>query len=261
MKYIIGNWKMYLSPHESEKLARGLVLGYKLKAKSYQLVLCPSFDSLLTVGKIIKKSPFALGAQDVFWEEKGAYTGEESVGNLKEIGCQYIIVGHSERRHQLGETDEIVAKKFTAVLRAGLTPILCVGETAAELKSGKKKQVIQRQLTTALSLIGNCHPAGDHPKGEKLEIENLIVAYEPVWAIGTGTPETPEGARITHKFIREFLNKKFPEISKHIHIIYGGSVNSPNIAGFLRYSEIEGALVGGASTKLKEFVKIIQLTY
>lgn len=262
MKYIIANWKMYLSFKQSAKLAHDLVLdfdptghhpkGDKFQVSGFKLVICPSFDSLESVGKIIKKSPFALGAQDVFWESPptggGAYTGEESIRNLKELGCEFIIVGHSERRHKLNETDEMVAKKFVAVARAGLIPILCIGETAAELQARKKEKVLERQLITALSPL----------QPTTYNLQAILIAYEPVWAIGTGTPETPENARTTHKFIREFLNKEFPQISEVAHIIYGGSVNSSNIAGFLRYQEIEGSLVGGASTKLKEFLAIIE---
>ncbi len=254
MKYIIANWKMYLTPSESAKLARSLVSNIRSSARGgsrVKLVICPSFDSLEIVGKIIKKSPFVLGAQDVFWQEQGAYTGEESVKSLKELGSKYIIVGHSERRYNFGETNEMVAKKFRAVLGVGLTPILCIGETRAEHDADKRNQVLERQLVSALSEIRNL----------KLKIIDLLVAYEPVWAIGTGTPETPENARDAHKFIRDLLNKKFANLNKHTRVIYGGSVNFKNISGFLKYSEIDGALIGGASTKLGEFVNIIRNSF
>ena len=246
MKYIIANWKLYLSPSQSVALAKKLVADYK-NGQEARLVLCPSFDALGEVGKIIKISNFNLGAQDVFWEERGAFTGEESINSLKSLGCKFVIVGHSERR-RLGETDEIIAKKLITTAVAGLTPVLCVGETKDELDAGTKEEVIKRQLIIALSGL----------KSKSHKLKELIIAYEPVWAIGTGIPETPKNARSSHRFIRELLDKNFLKFSKVTHIIYGGSVNSENIHGFLKFSEIDGALVGGASIKATEFMKIIK---
>jgi len=249
MKIFIANWKMQLSIKEGVNLAKKIKEKLETKNKLAKVVLCPSFDSLGFVAKAIRsnqKSRIFLGAQDVFWEERGAYTGEVSVLNLKEIGCGYVILGHSERR-KLGETDEEVRKKVMAVLKAGLIPIICIGETLLERKEGKTKDVIRKQLAAIFD-------------GLKLKIKNqIIIAYEPVWAIGTGVYANPKDVGIARDLIFKFLQNYFNENQlKKIFIIYGGSVDSKNIYEFLTVGKMEGALVGGASLNTNEFLKIIQ---
>lgn len=212
---------------EAEKLAKA--------SDIEDLIICPPFPFLETVAKTIKKAK--LGAQDIFWEERGAYTGEVSPPELKSLCVEYAIIGHSERR-KLGETDEMVAKKVQAAVQEGIMPILCVGESKEERSAGKAKAVVQRQVAAGLSLVN----------GQKL---NVIIAYEPIWAIGTGTPDTPENTIEMVQFITGGL--------KNISVIYGGSVTSRNAEEFLKHKEIAGALVGGASLKGEEIKKIVEI--
>ncbi len=235
MKTIIANWK--LNP---ASLAEAIKLAKESDVEG--LIICPPFPFLEEVAKVIKKA--ALGAQDLFWEEKGAFTGEVSGTQLKEDGAQYVIIGHSERRQNLGETDEMVAKKIAAALKDGFTPILCVGETRAERDKNKTKEVVEREIRVGLSR------AFSEPK-------SLIVAYEPVWAIGTGTPDTPENMLEMVNFIKGLLRTIGSKLA--VSIIYGGSVKSDNAEKFLKYKEIEGALVGGASLKGEEIKKIVEI--
>lgn len=229
-KIIIANWKLNpASLVEAEELAK--------TSDVEGLVICPPFPFLKSVAVVIKKSQ--LGAQDLFWEDKGAYTGEVSGSQLKDLGVKFVIVGHSERRQNLGETDEMVAKKIAATLQDGLTPILCVGETRAQRDAGETKEVIARELKIGLSLIENL-------------IGNIIIAYEPIWAIGTGTPDTPENMLEMVQFIQTKI--------KNAKVIYGGSVTSKNAEGFFKHQEIEGALVGGASLRGEEIKKIVEIS-
>lgn len=241
--------KKILFPERARRMNRGV-----------EVVLCPSFDSLKSVAEVLKiKSPLkvggskgglCLGAQDMFWEKRGAFTGEESALNLKEAGCEYVILGHSERR-KLGETDEDVRKKTIAALKAGLIPIVCIGETLAEKKKGKTKQVIQRQISAIFS--GMRFPRG--PKG----FTPIIIAYEPVWAIGTGIYAKVSDVKKVRDFILKFLKGYLSQKQmKNIIIIYGGSVDSKNISEFLIKGGMEGALVGGASLDAREFINIIK---
>jgi triosephosphate isomerase len=235
-KIIVANWKMNPeSLAEAQKLA---------KASDLEgLIICPPFPFIPAVAKIIKKAE--LGAQDVFWEERGAYTGEVAGVQLKDLGVKYVIVGHSERRKNLGETDEMIAKKIAAGVKAGLTPILCVGETKAEREANKTQAVVKQQLKIGLSLI------------ENLPIKNFIIAYEPVWAIGTGTPDTPASTLSVIQLIKS--------VTVHLpfgtRVIYGGSVNAGNVKDFLQHQQIEGALVGGASLKSAEIKAIVKNGY
>ncbi len=215
------------------------------------IVIAPPFVFIEEVAKVLKKA--RLGAQDVFWENPpaggGAFTGEVSAQELKNLCVEYVIVGHSERRHKLGETDEIVAKKLKAATDTGLVPILCIGETEEEKNAGKREAVLERQLKTALSDL-------------QLTTNNLqpFVAYEPVWAIGTGNPETPESALATIKFIKELLkNFRISDFGFRVSVLYGGSVNSQNLQDYIKYKEVDGALVGGASLQEEEIKKIIKL--
>jgi len=236
-KLIIANWKMNpATTKEAIRLAQ--------ESDVEGLVICPPFLFLEEVSKIIKKAK--LGAQDCFWEEKGAYTGEISPKELKSLGVKYVIIGHSERRQNLGETDEIVAKKIIATVNNNLTPILCVGETKEERASGKTEEVVKRELKIGLSLLAN-----------QPHTLNPIIAYEPIWAIGTGIPDTPENMVNMVKFIKETLVASGYTLSPKI--IYGGSVNSKNEKSFLKHKEIDGALVGGASLKSKEIKKIVEI--
>lgn len=248
----IANWKMNLSSAETAALVSEL--GKSIDKKSVDkvdIVVCPSFTALPPANKLLeKKNPakLELGAQNVFWEEKGAFTGEISVKMLKEAGCSFVVVGHSERRQNLGETDEMVNKKIKAVLGAGLVPVVCVGETFAEREKGIRDVVVARQTGKALEgveLFGN---------------KKIIIAYEPVWVIGTGQAVAPEDAEHSHRMIREALLEIFPvdAVEKHFQIIYGGSVDSKNIRELVSREGIDGVLVGGASLKTAEFAKMIK---
>lgn len=248
----IANWKMNLSVAETTNLAVSIGERFeKNDLKKAEIVLCPSFTSLFSLSDVLKKNNplnFRLGAQDVFWEEKGAYTGEISTKMLKEVGCDYVIVGHSERRQNLGETDEMVNRKVKVALEYDIVPIVCVGETFEERQKGIRDVVVDRQTAKALEgveLFGN---------------KKIIIAYEPVWVIGTGQAVDPEDAEHSHRMIREALLEIFSAdiVEKHFQIIYGGSVDSGNIRDFLDKESIEGVLVGGASLKAEEFVKMIK---
>lgn len=218
------------------------------EVKGAEIVICPSFISLQEVGRLIKEANLKLGAQDIFWEEKGAYTGEISPLMLEEMGCEYVIVGHSERRKYLNETEEMIHKKIRIVLKERLTPILCVGETFEERQNGAKDYVIMRQLNSALEGI------------KLITGQKIIIAYEPVWVIGSGQAVQPSEAGSTRDLIRQTLLDLFPAdvIDSDIRIIYGGSVNSANVRQFLSEARMDGVLVGGASLKAEEFIGIVK---
>ncbi len=244
-KLIIFNWKS--NPHNADsalKLARTVENSVSAK-KNFEIVIAPPFPFLEDVGKIIKKAK--LGAQDAFWEDVGSYTGEVSWRQEKYLKVKYVIVGHSERRRYLNETDEMINKKVKAALKAGLKVVLCVGENSAIRRRGKKviESFIKNQFQKDLRNIGN----------RKSETGNLIAAYEPIWAIGAGRPDTPEDALKTIKFIKKFLIAKRYTINPKV--LYGGSIDSKNIAEFLKYPEIDGVLVGQASLKTGEIKKMI----
>ncbi len=229
-------------------------------AKSYDkksVVVVPPFPFLAAVGKALRKA--ALGAQDVFWGSEGAYTGEVSPFQLKALGVRYVIVGHSERRH-LGETDEAVNRKVKAALSASPKVILCVGEPWTVRKRGfaAAKNFVKKQLTKDLKGIGNYLATRDPAKPEKLEIENLLMAYEPIWAIGTGRAATPADASAMAQFIKKFLKAQSSKLKACV--LYGGSVNAGNVGAFLAEPDIDGALVGGASLKPGEFKRMIAIS-
>ncbi len=212
--------------------------------KDREVLVCPPFTAIYAVKREIEGSPIKLGAQNMFYEEKGAFTGEISPLMLKDLGCSYVILGHSERRHIFGETDELINKKVASAVKHGLVPILCVGELLEERESGKTKNVVERQLLEGL-------------KGLK-EGDEFVIAYEPVWAIGTGKTATPEQAQEVHKFIRELLAENFGrEKAERVRILYGGSVKPENIKGLMEMPDIDGALVGGASLRAASFAKIV----
>lgn len=243
-KIIIGNWKMQLSVRESTALARRLRVGVK-KTKT-TVVLCPSFPALAPVGEAIRGGAIALGAQDLFWETKGQYTGEVSGAALRELGCSFVIVGHSERRAHLGENDEMVNKKVAAALAARLTPILCVGETREERERGERDAVLRRQVHVALRGLTSA------------QVGKVIVAYEPVWVIGSGKAVPPEDAVRAHGKIRHAVEEVAGAAVK-TRVIYGGSVDSNNGVGFLREAAVDGCLVGGASLRAAEFLKLVRI--
>jgi triosephosphate isomerase len=223
-----------------------------LKRKFYtfgeaDIVICPPFTALSKVGDEISDSSIMLGAQDVYWEEEGAFTGEVSPKMLKDVGCRYVIVGHSERRALLGETDETVNKKARVVLKYGMVPIMCIGERIEERDNGTTFEVLEKQLTRGLKDF------------TKEEILRLIIAYEPVWAIGTGRTATPQQAQEAHRFIRDFIERQYDkEASSKMRIQYGGSVKPDNIANLMAEEDIDGALVGGASLDVNTFVQIVE---
>jgi triosephosphate isomerase len=243
--FVAGNWKMNTTATEAEQLVFEML--EKLdRIEGVEKVLCPPFVSLVAVNMMLRGSSIKLGAQNMHFETEGAYTGEISPPMLSEL-CEFVILGHSERRWYFGETDEIVNKKVKAALANKLQPILCVGERLAENEAGKTEEVVNRQVTAALNSIE--------------PVSNLVIAYEPVWAIGTGKAASGEQAAATIQFIRGVLAKLWNKsIAQDLRILYGGSVNSANIAEFISYPEIDGALVGGASLKAEEFVSIVEQT-
>jgi triosephosphate isomerase len=246
-KLIVFNWKMNPdSYHEAEKLAQS-VLDAAKESKKADIVICPPFIYLLGLAGLLKKTSIKLGAQNVFWEDKGAFTGEISPMMLRDLGVQYVIVGHSERRRYLDETDEMINKKVKAGLSAGLKVILCVGEDLKIRRRGKKAVMnfVKKQLEKDLK----------GTKNYKLKIKNLIVAYEPIWAIGTGVPCAPEDAAEMIKFIKNILITHYSLLNPMV--LYGGSVTGENIEYYIKYKEIDGALVGGASLKPEQFINII----
>lgn len=246
MKTIIANWKMNVGVRESVALARGTLLMLRGRKIIPEVVACPSFVALSEVHKVVARSSVALGAQDVFWEEQGSYTGEVSVRMLAELGVSHVIIGHSERRALFGETDGMVNKKVLVALAQGLTPVLCIGETQEQHAVGTQQDAVLSQLTAALSGVRF------KPR------DRLLVAYEPVWAIGSGqTPEVPDIVTM-HAFIRARLHEMFPNVAASaFHVLYGGSVDGENAYRFLREDEVNGVLVGGASVKLNQFKDIV----
>ena len=211
------------------------------------VVVCPPFTALSSVAQALKGSRIGLGAQDLFWEAQGAFTGEVSPAMLADAGCRYVIIGHSERRTHFGETDQAVQRKLAAALRQPLTPIACIGETLAEREAGQTFTVLARQLDVGLKGLS----AG--------QMSSTILAYEPVWAIGTGRNATPEQAQEAHAFIRQWLGKSFgSEVAQAVRIQYGGSVNAANAENLLQQPDVDGALVGGASLKAEAFSAIVK---
>jgi len=243
--FVAGNWKMNTTATEAERLV--LEMLDKLdRIKGVEKVLCPPFVSLVAINMMLQSSAIKLGAQNMYFEIKGAYTGEISPVMLSEL-CEFVILGHSERRGYFGETDEIVNKKVKTALANELKPILCVGERLAENEAGKTEEVINRQVTAALN--------GIEP------VRDLVIAYEPVWAIGTGKAASSAQAAATIQSIRDVVAKLWNKsIAQDLRILYGGSVTSANIAEFISHPEIDGALVGGASLKAEEFVSIVEQT-
>ncbi|MFV1951310.1 MAG: triose-phosphate isomerase [Nitrospinota bacterium] len=246
-RIIAGNWKMNKVIEESLSLVKELKGAVQGINDSIEIVVSPPFTTLSVINDIIKGSNILLAAQDVFWEDKGAYTGEISPVMLKDVGCKYTIIGHSERRQYFNETNETVNKKTKTVLRNDLSVIVCVGETLEE-----------RENETTFSVIGTQIRDGLKGLGQK-DMEQVVIAYEPVWAIGTGKTATPSQANEVHIFIRDTIKEMFgDETASSITIQYGGSVNPSNITELMSESDIDGALVGGASLDSGSFIQIIK---
>ena len=248
-KVIAGNWKMNNDLKETQNLISKLSSGLPLDNLNCDVVVCPPFTSLFEAQTLLKDTKVKLGAQNMYYESSGAFTGEISVAMLKSVGCEYVILGHSERRTIFGETDELINNKIKKAISSGLKPIFCIGELLEEREAGITENIIEKQLKFGLKNISS------------EEIVNVIIAYEPVWAIGTGKTASPEQAEEVHKFIRSLIDEKYGEsISQNIIIQYGGSVNSKNAKELLFQKNIDGALIGGASLKADSFIEIIQAT-
>ena len=239
---------MYKIITEAIELANGLKRElFDLDAQDIDIVLCPAFTALSEVSEVIADSNLQLGAQDCFWQDEGAFTGEVSGLMLKDVGAKYVIIGHSERRQYFGETNESVNKKVKAVLKQGLTPIVCVGETLKERENRKTFKVLDDQMHYGLKDLS------------EEEVSKIVIAYEPVWAIGTGKTATSAQAEEAQKYIRQFLSKMYnQEIADNIRIQYGGSVKSENITELMKEPDVDGALVGGASLTVESFALIVK---
>jgi triosephosphate isomerase len=243
---IVGNWKMNNSTAESVELVEKLKASMKNMA-GVEVVVAPPFTSMDKVRGAIKGSNIKLCAQNLFWEDKGAYTGEVSPLMIKDLGCEYVVIGHSERREYFKESDEIINKKIKAALRNKLKAIVCVGETLKEREDGKMIEVIESQIKKGLKDLS------------VNEAKELTIAYEPVWAIGTGRNATPSQANEVHAYIRKLLSQIFNEdVASNIKILYGGSVKPSNSAELMSEKEIDGALVGGASLEADSFAQIVR---
>ncbi|PKL81506.1 MAG: triose-phosphate isomerase [Ignavibacteriae bacterium HGW-Ignavibacteriae-3] len=246
-KVIAGNWKMNNDLNGTVSLISEMKKEMQGKNLPAEVIVCPPFTNLETASALLKDSSIKLGAQNIYFEESGAFTGEISPDMLKSAGCEFVIIGHSERRTIFGETDLSINKKIKTAIRHGLKPIFCIGETLEEREKGVTFNVIESQLRKGLEGI------------TETELQNLILAYEPVWAIGTGKNATPEQAQEVHKFIRTLISKLFSaNFSHQIVIQYGGSVKAENAKELLSQPDIDGALVGGACLKADSFVKIIE---
>ena len=240
---VAGNWKMHNTIGESIALAQAIKEGSK-DIKNGEVIIAPPFTSLYSVGVAIKGSQVSLAAQNMHYEDKGAFTGEIAPGMLKDVGCAYVLLGHSERRKYFHETDEDINSKVKKALAIGLKPILCVGETEDERVKGVTQLVVEKQIKKALSGVD--------------KIDKVVIAYEPVWAIGTGKVATSAQAEEVHSFIRGILKELYGDVSQSIRILYGGSVTKDNIGELIGMENIDGALVGGASLKPEAFLGIIQ---
>ena len=239
---VAGNWKMHKTIGEAVELARAIKEG-TADVKGGEIVVAPVFTALSSVYAVIKESRVKLAAQNIYFEEKGAFTGEVAPGMAKDAGCEYVIIGHSERRKYFHETDASVNAKIKKALETGLKPIICVGETEEEREQGVTEFVVGLQLRRGLHSIEN--------------VNEITIAYEPVWAIGTGKNATPDQAQEVHTFIRSELEKLYGPVGASLRVLYGGSVTADNIGDLAAMKDIDGALVGGASLKSETFISII----
>lgn len=244
--FIAGNWKLHKTISEAVQLTKKIHKKVN-KEKETEIVIIPPFTALSEVKKVLSKSQILTGAQDVFWEESGAYTGEIAPSMIKDAGCDFVVVGHSERRQYFGDTDEHINKKIKAALNAGLFSIMCLGESLEERENNETFNKIKKQVSQGLKDL------------EADQIKNVIIAYEPIWAIGTGRTATPEQAEEVHAFIRNQLTEMGgKETSSCAIILYGGSVKPKNAFSLIKEKNINGALIGGASLKADSFVDIIK---
>jgi len=242
---IAGNWKMHSTIAEAEQLALA-VLRTAAEAQDRQVMIAPPFTALAAVADILHDSGIILGAQNICWAEKGAFTGEISPVMLKDVGCSMAIIGHSERRHIFGEPDALINQRLTGALEHGIIPVLCIGEQLEEREAGTTMQILERQVNKGLAGISSLDPT------------RLVIAYEPVWAIGTGKTATVTQAQEAHAFVRELLAARFEKnIASQIRILYGGSVNPDNVDSLMSQDDVDGALVGGAALQAESFGRII----
>lgn len=242
-KLIVGNWKMNGSLVANQQLLEGLTASHPAVTPSCAVAVCVPFLYLAQVQGLLSGSAVAWGAQDVSAHEQGAYTGETSAHMLRDFGCRYVLVGHSERRQYHGETDPVVAAKAQRALASGITPIVCVGESLSQRESGQTMAVVKSQLAAVIHTVGHC-------------ITEVVVAYEPVWAIGTGRTATPEQAQEVHHMLRNQLTAACGKASTP-KILYGGSMNATNASALLACPDIDGGLIGGASLKVQDFMSIV----
>lgn len=243
---IAGNWKMFKTGTESVTTATRLV-ELASEVVDTDIMIAPTFLSLPLVSQVVAGSNVKVGAQNLFYENEGAYTGEVSAPMVKAAGADYVIIGHSERRQYFEETDETVCKKITATLKAGLIPVFCIGETGAQRDEEKTFSVLDKQVSNGLNNFGSD------------ALKTLVIAYEPVWAIGTGKTATPKQVAQVHEYIRKLVSNKFGNaLAKSIRILYGGSVKPGNVSEIMEINDVDGALVGGASLDADTFIKIIR---
>jgi len=240
-----GNWKMNKTIAEAASMVKALKSAVA-DVKDVEILVCPTFTALSAVNNEIKDSNIKLGAQNLFWEPKGAFTGEISPAMVKDSGCSYVIIGHSERRQYFAETDETVNKRTKAAFGAGLTPIVCVGETLQEREKNITFKVVEKQVKDGLAGLTDEQAA------------QLVIAYEPVWAIGTGKTATPEQAQEVHAFIRKIYKDMYKDASDKVRILYGGSVNPKNVSDLMKQPDIDGGLVGGASLEADSFTQLVK---
>jgi len=245
-KFIAGNWKMYTSLNGAKELASAIVAGVDVKS-AVRVAICPPFPWITTVAGILAGSQVLLGGQNCHSENEGAFTGEIAPPMLVQAGCKYVIIGHSERRHGMGETDAMLNKKTKAALAAGLEVIFCIGELLAERQANQTEAVLETQLTNGLAGLA------------AEQMTKVVIAYEPVWAIGTGVVASPEQAQAAHAFVRSLIRSTFGEATAAATIIqYGGSVKPDNAATLMHLPDVDGALVGGASLKADSFLAIVK---
>ena len=243
--FIAGNWKMHKTNSEAVKMVKELV-DLVSGVEDVDIAICAPATALSDINKEVADTNVALGAENMFWEEEGAYTGEISPLMLNDVGCKYVILGHSERRGYFNETDEDVNKKVKTALAHQLKPIICIGEKLEEKEAGETKDIVKRQALAALEEV------------EESDLETITIAYEPIWAIGTGKSATAEDANEVIKYIREVLREEFGKVADKMRIQYGGSVKPHNIAEFMATSDIDGALVGSASLEAESFADIVK---
>lgn len=242
---IAGNWKMHKTLAEARELTAAIRDG-AVAVNHCQVVLAPPYTALSTVAEVLRGTPLILAGQDVFWEASGAYTGAISIPMLEDVGCGMVILGHSERRQYFGETDASVNRRLHAVLQSSLNPILCIGETLAQREAGIHQEVIAQQLAGGLDNL------------TRPQLLRMILAYEPVWAIGTGKTASPEIAQEVHRGIRAWIARNYDEeAARQVRILYGGSIKPDNIADLMRQPDIDGGLVGGACLDARSFLRII----